>query len=238
MTKTLITLGLVSLVLFLSSCTKKLVGTGPSITKTYSVSAFSGVDLAVDAEVIYVLDSVYKLEITAQENVHDLLKIKNQSASLNIGFKTLVNLIKHDPIKILIHAPMIQHVEVSGSGSVHTVGQFKSSEFNANVSGSGRVDIDYIQADKLDVNISGSGSIRIFAGESNRADTHISGSGKVEMTGHLSEYVITHTSGSGLTKLWAEKTLTATISGSGDVYYKGNPAIETHISGSGKLIKL
>lgn len=238
MTKSIFILGAGILMLGLASCTKKFAGVGPSVTKTYTVSNFTGVNLAMDAEVTYVLDSVCHVEITAQENIHDLMKVNTQSNTLNIGFKTFVNLLKHDPIKIRVHAPALEMVEVSGSGSVHAIGQFASNNFEANVSGSGKVEVDYIQAFNLDVNISGSGSVWLNGGVSESTSTHISGSGKVEMTLHKSSQVITHTSGSGNTKVWAEKTLNATISGSGDVYYKGNPAIETHISGSGKIIKL
>lgn len=225
-------------VLFFNSCSKSLVGTGPSVTKTYNASDFSSISLAIDADVNYILDTVYSIEISAQENVHDLMKVETKESNLTIGFKNFSNLIKHDPIKITVHSPFLSGVEISGSGDLHAIGMFECSSFNGNVSGSGSFSLDYLKSNDIDLNVSGSGAITLNGGESTNFDTHISGSGKIETFLHKSASATTHTSGSGKTKLWAELVLNATISGSGDVYYKGSPSIYSQISGSGKLIKL
>ncbi len=39
----------------------------------------------------------------------------------------------------------------------------------------------------------------------------------------------------GLAIVWAEKTLTATVSGAGGIQYKGNPALEQQNSGTGEI---
>lgn len=225
-------------ILSLYSCTKKLVGTGNSITKDYSLSDFSSIRLSIDADVNYIYDSIYRVEIHAQENVQDVMKVEVKSGELHIGMKNMINFVKYNPIKVTIHSPHLNGIDISGSGSFHSIGMFESSILETKISGSGDITIDYIKVDNFDIQISGSGSVKINGGESNKFNSRISGSGKLEMPMHKTIEATTNTSGSGKTIIWVEDVLNVTISGSGNVYYKGTPAINMKISGAGKLIKL
>ncbi|TKC09296.1 GIN domain-containing protein [Pedobacter frigoris] len=88
------------------------------------------------------------------------------------------------------------------------------------LSGSGEIDIkDAFPAnDSFKVNISGSGEADLEKLEAKKADIDISGSGDA--------------------KIKVLENLKARISGSGKIYYLGNPVIDSKISGSGKVIKL
>lgn len=238
MNKNAIVFSILFIGLSLISCTKRIVGTGSSVTKSYSYADFSGIDLSIKADVIYLKDTNYRVEVSAQQNVLDLLKIEKKNGKLCIGFKNFTSLIKHDPILISVSSPYFSEAEVSGSGSVKVHGNYESSNVSCSVSGSGSVALSFIKADQCTSNISGSGSVSIFGGTCNAINSNISGSGTLEATMLQSEVANTQTSGSGTTKIWVEKTLNASISGSGDVYYKGSPTILSHVSGSGKIIKL
>jgi hypothetical protein len=225
-------------ILLMSSCGKRLVGQGDIVSKTYSIENFSSINLSNDANVYYQKDSDYYVEVQAQQNVLDVMKVDKSGSELCIGFKNMINIIKHDPITVMIHSPKFDGATVSGSGLVKVTDYFESNSMDFNVSGSGEISVDHISASSLDATISGSGKIIIYQGESNNVTTKISGSGKADLQSVVSQSVSTTTSGSGSTKVWAMETLNATISGSGDVYYKGSPSVNSHISGSGKLIKL
>ena len=225
-------------ILMMSSCGKRLVGQGDIVSKTYSIEDFSSINLSNEANVYYKMDSNYYVEIQAQQNVLDAMKVEKRGSELCIGFKNMINIIKHDPITVMIHSPKFDGATVSGSGLVKLTNYVESSSMEFNVSGSGEISVDHISISSLDATISGSGKIVIYQGQCKNVSTKISGSGKEDLQQVESQSVTTTTSGSGTTKVWALETLNATISGSGDVYYKGNPSVSSYISGSGKLIKL
>jgi hypothetical protein len=225
-------------ILLMSSCGKRLVGQGDIVSKTYSIENFSSINLSNDANVYYQKDSDYYVEVQAQQNVLDVMKVDKSGSEICIGFKNLINIIKHDPISVIIHSPKFDGANVSGTGLVKVINYFESNSMNFNVSGSGEIRVDHISTSSLEATISGSGKITVYQGQSNSVNAKISGSGKADLQNVESQSVSTNTSGSGTTKVWALETLNVTISGSGDVYYKGSPSLNSHISGSGKLIKL
>ena len=109
-----------------------------------------------------------------------------------------------------------------------------ADSLDVGVAGSGDINME-VDTDRLGTTISGSGEA-VLRG---RADVHtaiISGSGDIqgyELATKESKITIL---GSGESQITVSDTLDVTISGSGDVYYKGSPEnIKQAIAGSGKL---
>lgn len=218
-----------------TSCTK-IVGTGPSITETRTLSDFNSISLAMDAEVQITQDSLFKVEVEAQSNIMDKISTYVSGSRLVIQHKNNV-ILKSNPIRIRISMPSIYSLNVSGSGKIQLQNLVTTGNFDLNVSGSGKISLPGITATDISSSISGSGSIDISSGSAISLDSKISGSGDLNMLNVPIEDVNTSTSGSGTTKVYANHTLFAKITGSGDVYYRGNPSVESEISGSGRLIK-
>jgi hypothetical protein len=219
------------------SC-NKVVGTGPAVTTTRNISNFSGISLSMDATVNITQDSIYFVELIAQQNVLDILETKINGSTLCLGYKNLKYVKATEPVVINIHTPSITSLEVSGSGSMYNTQTISTSNLDLEISGSGKISLAKIEAQKITSQISGSGKISANAGFSNSLKSEISGSGDIDFISVEANDVETETSGSGTTKVHAKSNLDAEISGSGNVYYKGNPTIQSNISGSGKLIKL
>lgn len=239
--KTTIKLAIMALtvVFFASSCSKERIkGTGPTVTETYNESNFSKIDLSLDAEVNYTKGSDYSIEVSAQQNVQDRMKIDRIGDVLCVSFKPGTSLWNHDKITITITSPEFTGADVSGSGCVNVYGDFVSTNVNTDISGSGKIEIESLDATSLNVDISGSGQITIDNGFADKINTDISGSGKIYLDNVESRDVETSTAGSGRTQVWASDNLDVDIAGSGDVYYKGNPSIDADIAGSGKLRQL
>ena len=93
-------------------------------------------------------------------------------------------------------------------------------------------------AEDVTIDISGSGTV-VLEGKGDDGDIEISGSGTL-----YAEDFSTHTfqieiSGSGKCEVNVSQTLDADISGSGSVYYKGNPEkVRSNISGSGRVRRI
>lgn len=228
---------LLALVLFIFPSCTKVVGEGPLVTQTRNVGNFSGVSSEMSGKVNFSIAPDYKVEITAQQNILDVLNTNVVNGVLHIDFKDNVRVKRHEDLTINITAPYADYFRLSGSGNMNVQGDIAANNLKVELSGSGGIAMqDAAITDKIEVDISGSGNISIANGSAVNEDVEISGSGNVEMAGVNAQNGVTHTSGSGDVKMALSKNLDVHISGSGSVYYHGNPVISTHISGSGKVI--
>jgi len=236
MKKLVVILLLVAGLFIFPSC-EKVVGEGPLVTQTRTVGNFTGVSSEMSGKVNFTIAPDYKVEITAQQNILDVLNTNVVNGVLHIDFKNNVRVKQHEDLLINITAPYADYFRVSGSGNMNVQGDITANNLKVTLSGSGDITVqNAVIADKIDTDISGSGNISIAGGSAVNEDVDISGSGKVEMAGVDAQNAVTHTSGSGDVKLALSTNLDAHISGSGSVYYHGNPIISTHISGSGRVI--
>jgi hypothetical protein len=224
-----------AIALFTFPSCHKLSGDGPSVTKNYSISGFTGINTELDADVNFIQDSVYKVEIYAQSNIQDRIEMPVVDGELRLQFRKFSKIGRHSRIVAYISAPSINMLRVSGSGKIVASNPVNSGSMDINVSGSGSVDLASYTGSTMYANISGSGRVAVRGGSVNNSDLRISGSGDIDMLNMAANSVATTTSGSGNTSVYAINFLNARISGSGSVYYTGNPSVTTSISGSGKL---
>jgi hypothetical protein len=203
----------------LVSCKKDRVsGSGEIITETRNVANFYNVSVSSSTNVSITRGDNFEVKVKAYENIVPYLETKIQDGTLLIAFKDNSN-IRNDNSEVFITMPSLNSVATSGSGNITSTGAFLGSgNFKASTSGSGNISIDGGSADNLQVNIYGSGGVKSF--------------------GFVAQQTVVNSEGSGNAEITVMQNLNATISGSGNVYYKGNPAtINSKITGSGQLIK-
>src|SRR5262245_46959791 len=224
-------------VLFIFPSCEKVVGEGPIITETRSVPNFTGVSSEMSGKVNFTIAPNYKVEISAQRNILDVVQTNVVNGILHIDFKNSVRVKAHNDLTINITAPAADYFRLSGDGNMDVLGDVVASNLMLRLSGSGNIAIQKtIIADKIDAELSGSGNVSIMSGSALRENLDISGSGKIDLGGVAAENGFMRISGSGDMKVTMSKLLDANITGSGSVYYHGNPIITTKISGSGRVI--
>lgn len=126
--------------------------------------------------------------------------------------------------------------DVSGSGNITLRGNLKNVK--SNISGSGKIDLQASVTDLASFDISGSGDA-LARGTAGAVEARISGSGKILASALETKACRVRISGSGSVEINVSDELDATISGSGDVRYTGNPSrLNVHSSGSGKVKKI
>lgn len=226
---------LMGLALFFSSC-EKVVGEGPIVTETRNTGAFSSVDVRIPGQINYTQDVSYNVEVKAQRNILDVLETYVSNGKLIVRFKHDVNVRRHDDIVVNIKAPALNGLRLSGSGNLNASGPFTPSTLDLELSGSGNISLQQLNTAYLDADISGSGNITIGAGSVPDVRLGISGSGNIDMANVTTNKARTTTSGSGYMKLQVAQELDVSIAGSGSVYYRGTPVINTRISGSGRVL--
>ena len=220
-----------------SAC-EKVTGEGDLRTETRTTGSFSGMDSRISGNVFYVQGNEHKIELTAQQNVLNVLETSIINNKVIIKFKNDVRVRSREPITIQITAPSLSSLSASGSGNVTVLSPLTSNTLYFSLSGSGNMVLPMVTASHLEATISGSGNISIGGGTATTSQYKISGSGGIEAERVLVKAAVATTSGSGNVKLHASENLNATLSGSGSIFYLGNPIINTSISGSGRVTHL
>jgi hypothetical protein len=229
-------LGLSAVVVF-NSC-EKVNGDGPVVTEARNIVNFDGIDLRISANVYFKQDPNFKVEISAQRNILQVMETYVSGNKLVIKFKNDVRVKSYDQVVVIVSAPSASSLRISGSGSISVTGVLAPTSMELDISGSGDITIPQLNTGWLDADISGSGNIIINGGTATDEKLKISGSGNIDLANVVAPKANTTTSGSGDTKVNVSQNLDVKISGSGSVYYKNNPIINTNISGSGKVIHI
>jgi hypothetical protein len=235
MKKIFIMLAAAAALLTSSSC-KKVIGEGDLQTETRNITDFSGVSASIGGKIYYKIDPVFKVEITAQRNILDVIQATRSNGHLLLKVKDGVRIRSNEEIIVNISAPTADYFHVSGIGDLVVIGNINATDLDMSISGTGDLTMPAISvANKLKAEISGTGNINVIAGSAKNEELRISGSGKLLLEAVTAENVEATISGSGDMKVNVSRSLDASISGSGSVYYHGNPIISASISGSGKV---
>lgn len=232
-------LSAVLLVLLLTACNARtLTGSGTLISETRQVSQFDSIVLTGSGKVIVTQDGSEALRVETDDNLMAHVKTVVDNGTLILGYE-------NDTFNwMMFPSQLVFYVSVDDLAGL-------------TVTGSGDMEADPIETDRLDVSISGSGNIRLADLSADEIITDISGSGDVTLAGHagLQEITIVGSGkyltgdlcsasvevniiGSGDATVCATETLNSNIIGSGSVNYYGQPSVHSSGSGSGKLNSL
>lgn len=207
-------------------------GEGPKVKKTFDLSSFDALKLAISGHVYLRQGNSQSVEIEAQQNIMDIISTKVEDKAWKIKFTE--NVRNHDGVKIWVTIPHLTMAAVSGSGDISGQNHFKDlDDLKVAVSGSGGIELES-DSDNISVAVSGSGDIDL-SGNTGDCQIKISGSGDVEALDLEMETCKVKISGSGDASVNVRSSLDVGIAGSGDVVYKGNPKVRSKISGSGDV---
>lgn len=228
-----------SLLFLTSSCAQDRVKGNGNVTKeTRNIGKFNEIETGGNYDV-YISDAPQdgKLIIEGESNVISSIETEVNGNKLTIKKKKGINFSSTKSVKIYINAKNLKSIGVSGSGSLVAEGTQNVDNFSAGLSGSGSMKVK-INAQSTSIGVSGSGGLEI-SGKTTKADIGISGSADVNASNLETEDVNIGISGSGDSKVWAKRSLTGSVSGSGEIHYKGNPTrLDVKSSGSGDIHKM
>jgi len=211
MKRIILTAVLLSLI---SSCSKETItGSGNLISEERDVAAFTRISSEGIIDVELTQGDAQFIEITADDNIIDRVRTQVVNGELRVFLEG--DSYRDIQINARITATGLSGISNSGTGSITASSLSGSETFALYNSGTGNVTISG-SANSLDLVNEGSGDIRAFGFEVSQADLTLIGSGNAEV--------------------YCTNALTVLIEGSGSVYYKGNPTIETSIEGSGKVL--
>lgn len=172
----------------------RVVGTGPTITKTLSLDEFNKINLTGVADIYVTLGSPQSVELKAQQNIIDVMTIGVTSNELRVGLKEGYNIQEADTIRFDITIPEINMITLAGVGDFILSGDHQE-ELTIGLTGVGTVrafnlevgtciiiitgvgDCEVNVIDELNVDITGVGDI-YYIGNPN-IDQSVSGVGRL-----------------------------------------------------------
>ncbi|WP_310557524.1 head GIN domain-containing protein [Flavobacterium sp.] len=217
---------------------EKIKGNGNQKNERRTTAEYDEIKLQGYYDVDLIAGKEGEITVQAEENLMPYIKIEVEGNVLKIYQEKGKNLQPSKGNKILITVPFdkISAVSLSGSGDVNTKNLIKTDKFTATLSGSGDLNLD-IEANDVEAKLSGSGDVRL-KGKSDKLTVSISGSGDITASNLIVNDVEAGISGSGDIKVNCSGNLNARVSGSGDIFYSGEPKNkDTKVSGSGNIKK-
>ena len=212
----------------------KVRGNGDMVTKTRNVGEYDKVSVGGSFDVKLYSGAEGKLTIRVDENLLEYLITKVDDGKLKIKWKKGTNVSHRSKILVTVPFKDIEAVSLAGAGDVYSDNVIKADSFKAALAGSGDIKLE-VDASSVSSSLAGSGDI-LLSGSANSIKFAIAGSGDIEAYDLSSNNADVRISGSGGVRISVKDNLTARISGSGNVYYKGDPKKQdVKVSGSGNV---
>ena len=227
-----------------------------AIVVSYPVTDnYTALDVSNAFDVV-VCDTVSEAKVTVRGGEHRNVIFKVEKGTLKIGFKSGLFNWHHGPAKVLLpRNSALCEVELSGassfrgnlqgdkieldvSGASDFFGDLLGSEVNIDLSGASSY-AGEIDADDVELEISGSSVVKSVGSCTGQLEMEVSGSSDVDAFGLECRSVTAKLSGSSSARISCCESLTGTISGSSDLYYKVlpgcNPVVNCNTSGSSEV---
>lgn len=180
------------------SCSKEsLNANGNQITQIRQTEPFKTVNVAGSSPVFITFGSSFKVELKGSDNLIAKFITKVEANELILKHSNMN--VSTDDIRIYITMPALAGIEANGSstyeisgdfpdeqtfrvntngaGKVAFLGTLKTQRLNAEIKGSGNMDLERVLAADAEIKISGSGNV--ITSVSEKLDARISGSGNV-----------------------------------------------------------
>jgi hypothetical protein len=184
---------------------------GPRTTQARDLAGFTRIDNQDSVDVRLHLGEPQRVRVRAGEKVIDDVHTEVRDGTLHLTFDH--DGIGGDDVVVEASVPTLTGIDVSGSGDI---------------------DADGIDADALEVRSDGSADITL-KGTAGRLVVDLDGSGDADLAGLEAREASVVVGGSGDADVRADGRLEVDVDGSGDVRYHGDPVLTKHVDGSGDV---
>ena len=213
---------------------QRVKGNGKLIDKTREVGAFETLGVSGSFDVFLKKGQEGRIELSVEENLEPYLETEVSGGALKVRWKKGSNVRTTKKTTVTVFFEEISGVALSGSGDIISRDPISTEKMDVAVAGSGDIKLE-LEVLEVSAAVSGSGDIELN-GRTKEFEAAVAGSGDVEAYDLKAGKAELKISGSGTIHASVEKELSARLSGSGNIKYKGSPRIEDiKISGSGNV---
>lgn len=238
----LVTIGLLSLVIFITSCSKDNTEILPSqdvTTIEKSISGSSNLDVS-DLFNVYVnfSDSEESLIVKANDNLHQYIQINDNNNRLKIDLRDNINIIgKGLVLNVYITTKNISNFNLNGAVNVSLENELYTDEVNIDINGASNFR-GYISTNDLMVRLTGASNINL-SGSSNTLDITSDGASEFKNYSFQAENFIADLSGASNAYTSVSGSLRVKAVGASNVFYKGTGTVHSQsLQGASEIKKM
>jgi len=246
---------ILSVIGILTGCSQfgLISGSGDIITRDYSFSNFTDIEIGSHFKVEIVPSDTYSLSVTTYENIFNYLNITQSGKTLVISLKP--GKIASTSPQAKVTLPVLNSLKISGASEAGARGFQSTDNFSLEVSGASAAEID-LETGNSKINISGaskgtghlvtldsdiniSGASRLnYTGSANNITLEASGASSAVLPEFTVQNASTNISGASNATLNVSNTLDVVVSGASTLNYSGNATLgKVSVTGASSLNK-
>lgn len=221
-----------------AACLAALAATAADKRETRAVGSFDGLGVAAPIRVELKQADADSLVVEGEESALAELETYVENNSLHIRVREQKRVPYMDKVKAYVTMKDVRAIAAAGSGDI-VAGPLRTGDVKLAVAGSGDVKIAELTAKKVHAAVAGSGDLTVSGGKADALEAAVAGSGDLKAARLETADAHVSVAGSGSATVWARTSLRASVVGSGDLRYYGDPAErKTAVRGSGSLRRM
>lgn len=231
-------IGLLFLCGLLTSCDHESIRAKGAVTvNEIQLSDFTGLKVshAFEAYVKF-SESEEKIEIEANDNLHDKIIVKKEGDKLIVRLKKNTNVRGNATLRVYITTNNINYYDISGASSLVLENELNAQKVEIRMSGASNFSGE-IYANELELKSNGASGISLF-GNADILNASLSGSSKIGNYELITKELNIDLSGASDAFLTATDLIDIKASGASTLRYKGNAIVNSKdLSGASEIIK-
>ncbi len=231
-------LGLIILGTLMTSCDYERIRVSDTVTtREVQLSEYSGIRVS-DAFNAYVTfsDSQERIEIEANDNLHERIIVRKEGNVLIVRLKNLTNVKGNATMNVYITTNNLSYFDISGASSLLLENELSTQEVDIELSGASTFTGE-IYADELKFDAGGASRASLF-GTLGFLDVSLSGSSTIDDYDLETEKLDIRLSGASDAYLTVSESIDIKASGASTLRYKGEAVIyHKDLSGASEIIK-
>lgn len=235
------TIALAGILILFNACESTLNRISPSdriSTQQHSFSDYDRIETE-SAFSVYVTfsDTEEKIEIEANDNLHQYIDVREESGSLKIRFRNNYQITGSATLNAYITTRNVSGFHASGASRFIVNDEILSNNVAIFLSGASKFTGE-IYADHLQADLSGASLLQL-EGDSETSDIMASGASHIENYQFQTDHLNLSLSGASSAALTVNEKLDVMASGASVLRYKGTAVVNSqNISGGSQLIKM
>lgn len=243
---------LIGLLMLMPGCSKFIQGDGQVSTHNMPVQEFSKLSIAcASANIDYIQsDAAPALSVTTDQNIYEMLILKQEGDALTIKTKEEFNnkLLLPSEFTITVNSRALQRISLAGKAKFNLNGPFTAEKLKINVAGAGTINLNNsIKVENLGISLAGSSTVNGKAlclsflngdvagsgsfnlkGTADQLSFRITGKGQIEALELQATDIFCSVAGYANMKVYATKNIHTNIAGFGRIKYKGNCTFDSN----------
>jgi hypothetical protein len=166
-----------------------IIGSGNLDTQEMDFIGFTCVEAGYAFEVKIVQSDLYRVSITADDNLFEHIQVSQEGETLKLGVKPILGYVS-GTLRADITMPALDRLDLSGATRGTVEGFSSSGDFDLDLSGASSLDMSDMAAGDIRFDLSGASRVGGVITASGDAQFDLSGASKVELVGSATDMAI------------------------------------------------